>query len=95
MVSGRNNLVGRQSFFNAINHIILVTVNVGIHYAALPFAVRREADEVPQSLCAMRLRRGIDLVESGTKVSLWASFIDRTIPLNAFRKFALKQMPTC
>jgi hypothetical protein len=47
MVSGRNNLVGRQSFFNAITNISLATVSVGIHSAALPFAVQREADEVP------------------------------------------------
>jgi hypothetical protein len=49
----------------------MVTVNVGIHYAALLFTVQRKADEVLRSLCAVPLRRGIDLAESGTKVSLW------------------------
>jgi hypothetical protein len=56
MVSGRNNLVGQQSFFNAINHMIMATVNVGIHYDAIPFVVQREADEVLPAVCVVPLQ---------------------------------------
>jgi hypothetical protein len=37
----------------------------------------------------------IDPLESVTKLSLGAGFIDRTIPLNMFQKFVRKLLPKC